>query len=159
MAATFTLVYCICEYHVYKDIWDPSLGESIHCECEDRNSQDPYAARAVLIYHHLVSPLWSFITLWLLEILNTSLFTASIADWDILFGKEVWLYISLKIVKQILHACVTPWGAKTIKILGSSHPQNFICENPDWLLNREIYITQKFPGIRYLISDQTFSKW
>jgi len=114
-------------------------------------------------FTHLVG-LWSFITLWLLEILDTSLFTASIADWDILFGKEVWLYISLKIVKQILRACVTPLGAKTVKILGSSHLQNFIRENPDWLLNHEIYILQKFPGIRYftfeiLPLDDNSSSW
>jgi len=48
MAVTFTLVRCIHRYHVYKDVWDPSLGESVRCECEDlgedRNPQDPYAA-------------------------------------------------------------------------------------------------------------------
>ena len=43
MAATFTLVSCIRGYHVYKDIWDPGLGESVRCEREDRNPQDPYA--------------------------------------------------------------------------------------------------------------------
>jgi len=43
MAVTFTLVSCIREYHVYKDVWDPSLGVSIHCEREDRNPH-PYAA-------------------------------------------------------------------------------------------------------------------
>jgi len=48
MAATFTLVSCIRGCHVYKDVWDPSLGESIHCEHEDRNPQDPYAAQAVI---------------------------------------------------------------------------------------------------------------
>jgi len=43
-------------------------------------------------------------------------------------------------VKQILFAHVTPQGAKTMKNLGYSHPQNFIRKNPDWSLNREIYI-------------------
>jgi len=43
MAATFTLVSCIRRCHVYKDIWDPSLGESARCEREDRNPQNPYA--------------------------------------------------------------------------------------------------------------------
>jgi len=128
MAAAFTLVSCIREYHVCKDVWDPSLGESIRCEREDRNPQDPYAARAVILIY---SPHGS---------LDTSLFTASLTDRDILFSKEVWLYISLKIVKQILRAHVTPRGMKTVKILGSSHLQNYICENPDWLLNCEIYI-------------------
>jgi len=49
MAVTFTLVSCIREYHVYKDAWDPSLGESIPCEREDRNPQDPYAVQAVIL--------------------------------------------------------------------------------------------------------------
>jgi len=143
MAATFTLVSYIHKYHVYKDIWDPSLGESIHCEHEDRNPQDPYAAQAVILIY---SPrgsleLHHFVTT------RNSLFTASIVDWDILFSKEVWLYISLKIVKQILRARVTHWGTKTVKILGCSHPRNFIRENPDWLLNHEIYIPRKFPSI------------
>jgi len=52
MAATFTLFSFIhAEYHVYKDVWDPSLGESIRCEHEDRNPQDPYAARAVILIY------------------------------------------------------------------------------------------------------------
>jgi len=51
MAVTFTLVSCICEYHVYKDIWDPSLGESICCERKDSNPQDPYAAWAVILIY------------------------------------------------------------------------------------------------------------
>jgi len=149
MAATFTLVSCIRKYHVYKDVWDPSLDESICCECEDRNPQEVPMQLEQLFWYTYLAGLWSFITLCLLEILDTSLFTASIADWDILFGKEVWLYISLEIVKQILRACVTPRGAKTVKILGSSHPRNYIHENPDWLFNCEIYILRKFPGIRY----------
>ena len=28
---------------MYKDVWDPGLGESVCCEREDRNPQDPYA--------------------------------------------------------------------------------------------------------------------
>jgi len=44
---------------------------------------------------------------------------------------------------------MTPQGVETMKNLGYSHPQNFIHENPDWLLNHEIYILQKLPGIRY----------
>jgi len=49
MVVTFTLLSCIrgCHVYNYKDVWDPSLaclGESIHCKCEYRNPQDPYAA-------------------------------------------------------------------------------------------------------------------
>ena len=58
----------------------------------------------------------------------------------------------LKIVKQILRAHVTPQGAKTVKNLGYSHLRNFIRKNPDWLLNCEIYMLQKFLGIRYINS-------
>ena len=43
MAATFTLISCVRGYHVYKDIWDPVVGETLNCEREDRNPQDPYA--------------------------------------------------------------------------------------------------------------------
>ena len=53
MAVTFTLVSCIRGYHVYKDVWVTSLGESVCCECEDINPQDPYAAQSlavILIY-------------------------------------------------------------------------------------------------------------
>jgi len=57
---------------VYKDVWDPILGESVRCKCEDRN-----VARAVIL---------------------------------IFF---------------------------------------FFNSGPNWLLNREIYIPRKFPGIRY----------
>jgi len=69
MVATFTLVSCIREYHVHKDVWDPSLGESIRCEREDRNPQDPYAVILIgsLELHHFV-------------ITRNSLFTTSIAD-------------------------------------------------------------------------------
>ena len=43
MTATFTLISCVRGYHVYKDIWDPVVGETLNCECEDRNYKDPYA--------------------------------------------------------------------------------------------------------------------
>ena len=39
MTATFTLISCVQGYHVYKD---PVVGETLNCECEDRNPQDPY---------------------------------------------------------------------------------------------------------------------
>jgi len=51
MAATFTLSSCIRGYHVYKDVWDPSLDESVRCEREDRNPQDPYAAQVVILIY------------------------------------------------------------------------------------------------------------
>jgi len=53
MASNLTLVSCIHEYHMYKDIWDPSLGESVRCDHEDRNPQDSYATwslAVILIY-------------------------------------------------------------------------------------------------------------
>ena len=40
---TFTLTSCIRGYHVYKDIWDPPVGETVECEREARNPRDPYA--------------------------------------------------------------------------------------------------------------------
>jgi len=38
-----TLNSCICGYHVYKDIWDPPVGEIVVCQRENRNPRDPYA--------------------------------------------------------------------------------------------------------------------
>ena len=40
---TFTLTSCVRGYHVYKDIWNPPVGETVDCEREDRNPEDPYA--------------------------------------------------------------------------------------------------------------------
>jgi len=51
MAVTFTLVSYICGYHMHKDIWDLSLDESVRCEREDRNPQDPYAAQVVILMY------------------------------------------------------------------------------------------------------------
>jgi len=39
----FTLNSCIRGYHVYKDIWDPPIGEIVVCQRENRNPRDPYA--------------------------------------------------------------------------------------------------------------------
>jgi len=68
MAATLTLVGCIRGYYVYKDVWDPSLGETVCCEREDRNPQDPYATWPLTSYKDLcfdilASGIGSFITL------------------------------------------------------------------------------------------------
>ena len=43
MAVTFTLVSCVRGYHIYKNVWIPVVGETVNCEREDRNPQDPYA--------------------------------------------------------------------------------------------------------------------
>ena len=43
MATSFTFTSCVRGYHVYKDIWNPTVGETLNCECEARNAQDPYA--------------------------------------------------------------------------------------------------------------------
>ena len=39
---TFILNSCICGYHIYKDVWTPSVGETVNCEREGRNLEDPY---------------------------------------------------------------------------------------------------------------------
>ena len=44
---TFTLTSCVRGYHVYKDIWNPPVGETVDCEREDRNPEDPYAVALV----------------------------------------------------------------------------------------------------------------
>ena len=43
MATSFTLTSCVCGYLVYKDIWNPTVGETLNCEREARHPQDPYA--------------------------------------------------------------------------------------------------------------------
>ena len=43
MVTTFTLASCTQGYHVYKDVWNSVVSETVHCEREDRNPQDPYA--------------------------------------------------------------------------------------------------------------------
>ena len=39
----FTLSSCVRGYHVYRDAWNPSVGETVNCEREGRNVEDPYA--------------------------------------------------------------------------------------------------------------------
>ena len=41
---------------------------------------------------------------------------------------------------------------------GYPHPRKLIRENPDWALNREIYIPRKIPGIRYVHSNKLVLK-
>jgi len=40
--------YCwenvICGHNIYKTIWMPEIGETLHCEQERSNHKDPYAA-------------------------------------------------------------------------------------------------------------------
>ena len=43
MPATFSLISCVRGYHVYKDMWKPPVGETVNCEREGRNPEDPYA--------------------------------------------------------------------------------------------------------------------
>ena len=40
---TSTLSSCVHGYHVCRDEWNPSVGETVNCECEGRNPEDPYA--------------------------------------------------------------------------------------------------------------------
>ena len=37
------LACCICGYHVYKDVWDTSIGEYLKCQRELSNPKDQYA--------------------------------------------------------------------------------------------------------------------
>ena len=41
--AAFTVVSCIRGYHVYKDIWDATVGEELECARESDNPEDRYA--------------------------------------------------------------------------------------------------------------------
>ena len=34
-------------FHVYKDIWDPELGEELHTQQEHGNPEDAYAAAVI----------------------------------------------------------------------------------------------------------------
>ena len=41
--ATFTVESCVRGYHVYKDIWDATVGEELECARESDNPADRYA--------------------------------------------------------------------------------------------------------------------
>ena len=41
--ATFTVESCVRGYHIYKDIWDATIGEELQCARESDNSNDRYA--------------------------------------------------------------------------------------------------------------------
>ena len=41
--ATFTVESCIRGYHVYKDIWNATIGEELECVRESDNPADRYA--------------------------------------------------------------------------------------------------------------------
>ena len=43
------------------------------------------------------------------------------------------------------------------KLLDNLHPQNFNSENPGFMLNREIYMPRKIPGIRYTVFGFKYS--
>ena len=40
---TFTVESCVRGYHIYKDIWDATIGEELQCARESDNSNDRYA--------------------------------------------------------------------------------------------------------------------
>ena len=42
MTSAFTLISCIHGYHIYKDIWNAPVGETVVCERESRNARDPF---------------------------------------------------------------------------------------------------------------------
>ena len=43
----FSIESCVRGYHVYKDIWEDSVGKDLACQCENGNSADPFAAAVV----------------------------------------------------------------------------------------------------------------
>lgn len=47
MAAVFEFSSCVRGYHVYKTIWTPFIGETLLCEPEFGNIEDPYAVKVV----------------------------------------------------------------------------------------------------------------
>ena len=40
---TVERAYYICGYHVYKEVWDSSVGEDLKCQRELSNTKDCYA--------------------------------------------------------------------------------------------------------------------
>ena len=42
-SAEFQITYCVRGYHVYRDIWNASIGETLVCEREPTNEKDRYA--------------------------------------------------------------------------------------------------------------------
>lgn len=47
MAERLSFDSCVRGYHVYKDIWQPTIGDSLTTEPEFRNIHDPYAVAVV----------------------------------------------------------------------------------------------------------------
>ncbi len=39
----FVFESCVRGYHVYKDIWEASVGEELPCQRENGNHADPFA--------------------------------------------------------------------------------------------------------------------
>ena len=57
MEEEFAIEFCVCGYHVYKDIWEAAIGEELPCEQEPRNTKDRYAGAASKYLHSgLVTP-------------------------------------------------------------------------------------------------------
>ena len=64
-------LYCkkLCEgYHVYKDIWEASIGEELICVRETSNAKDPFAVAVVkneVIVGHIPKKISSLCSLFL----------------------------------------------------------------------------------------------
>ena len=52
----FSLSSCVRGYHIYKAIWNPSIGDNFNCEREEGNSEDPYAV--AVMYNDAMFPEW-----------------------------------------------------------------------------------------------------
>jgi len=54
MTSTFTINICIHDYHIYKDIWNPPVGETVNCEREPRNARGPIHSSATEKQNYIV---------------------------------------------------------------------------------------------------------
>ena len=54
----YEIACCVCGYHVYREIWEAAVGETLVCEREPQNGKDRYAV-AVKKNETIVGHLWS----------------------------------------------------------------------------------------------------
>lgn len=44
---SYSVKSCVRGYHVYKDVWEASVGKDLSCHRESGNSADPFAVAVV----------------------------------------------------------------------------------------------------------------
>jgi len=59
----FTIESCVRGYHVYKDIWEASVGEQLPCQCENGNRADPFDVVVVKRWAHTTKDIFSLFPL------------------------------------------------------------------------------------------------